>query len=480
MVTHRAVASAIFALALGSLAAAQRPEPLVPLPACLTPDPCQRAPRAGEIAIAFVGDAGYGPGGASEWGTHAQSEVAKRMEELCPRPDLVLFLGDNIYWHGSPELFGPRFDTVYPRLLDAEGRRVHAALGNHDVEGCQIVEPQAFPAGETCSQALVRLLREDVKQEAEVPPLAHSPERVLPDILTAAAGVPARECLSAFDAVYQQSQTATRKCFAGPALRHPAFGFGMRGESRLRYYTVDRTAPPGPAGARPPALRVVLADSNTLDVRGRLSAARQTSGAPVGEAPSDRLQALWVENQLRTAPAGAWTFLAMHHPVFTPRGCVIKLFGSCVGGHDDQEGLRHQLWPESRSNPWPDLVLVAHNHIYARSQPLDAAGQPREAAGGPVTVRHFVSGGGGAPLYRVLDDARFANRGAFHHFVYLRLRADEAFFWTIDQHRKVRDAGCFRKGEKEDRCITAGSYSSDALTCGPPLPAGQKCPMPAR
>ena len=467
MTTHHAMASALFTLVLGSQAAAQRSEPLVPLPACLTPDPCSRAPRAGEIAIAFVGDAGYGPGGASEWGSHAQSEVAKRMEELCPRPDLVLFLGDNIYWHGSPTLFGPRFDTVYPRLLDAEGRRVHAALGNHDVEGCQIVEPSAFPAGETCSQALVRLLREDVKQEAGAPAPALSPELVTPDVLTAAAGIPARECLSASDAVYQQSPTETRKCFAGPALRHPAFGFGMRGDTRLRYYTVDRTAPPGREGARTPGVRVLIADSNTLDVRGRPTAARRISGAPTGEAPSDRLQALWIENQLRTAPAGAWTLLAMHHPVFTPHGCVIKVFGRCVGGHGDQEGLRHQLWPESGRTPWPDLVLVAHNHLYARSLPLDA-------------TRHFVSGGGGAPLYRPSMDARFATQGAFHHFVYLRLRADEAFFWTIDQHRNVRDAGCFRKGESQDRCITAGSYLSDELTCGPPLPEGQRCPLPAR
>src|SRR5262249_40032095 len=150
------------------------------------PDPCHRAARPGEIAIAFLGDSGYGPGGVSEWGTHAQNEIADRLQALCPRPDLVLFLGDNIYWRGSPDLFGPRFDTIHPRPLDAEGRRVHAALGNHDINGCQLVEQPAYRPGESCGDALVRLLREDVKQEAgagAAPPVA---DLLAPGILAAA------------------------------------------------------------------------------------------------------------------------------------------------------------------------------------------------------------------------------------------------------------------------------------------------------
>src|SRR4029079_13513938 len=93
----------VLALGLASRAAAQSAGPQPATPGCLTADPCRRAARPGEIALAVLGDSGYGPGGASEWGTHAQSEIAQRLQELCPRPDLVLFLGDNIYWRGSPD-----------------------------------------------------------------------------------------------------------------------------------------------------------------------------------------------------------------------------------------------------------------------------------------------------------------------------------------------------------------------------------------
>jgi hypothetical protein len=176
--------------------------------------------------------------------------------------------------------------------------------------------------------------------------------------------------------------------------------------------------------------------------------------------------------------------MAMHHPIYTPRACAFKLLGRCIGGHGDEPTLGEQLWPafglggpRAGAGVSPDLVFAAHNHIYARTRPLDASGY---AASGPGAIRHFVAGGGGAPLYRLQPlHERFAAGGSFHHFVYVRLRGDEAFFWAIDQRGQVRDQGCFRRGESRDGCLRGASFTSDELICDPmPLDALTCPPAP--
>jgi hypothetical protein len=228
-------------------------------------------------------------------------------------------------------------------------------------------------------------------------------------------------------------------------------------------------------------VRVLVADSNTLDVLGGLLA------PPAGNGPhrTDALQLLWMENQLRTAPEGAWTFTVMHHPPFSPRGCVFRFLGQCVGGHDDESTLKAQLlqaWgpaANDRDNGryHPDFVFTAHNHFYARTRALDALGYPTTSAAGGV--RYFVTGGGGAPLYRQQPlHARYAFGGSFHHFVYMRLQKDVAFFWAVDDGGHARDSGCLRRGETLDRCIAQGTYTSATLVCGEPAAGEGSCPAP--
>lgn len=469
---------ALFASASGARAA--------PPPSCLPPDPCSLPARPGEASVVFVGDTGYGLGGSSEWGTHAQGDVAARLETLCPRPDLVFFLGDNIYWRGSPDLFAPRFDTVYQRLLGPEGGRIRAALGNHDVKGCRLSDRPAAPAPLTCADALLDLVREDdVQADAAATGAAPAVGReVDASVLEAARSVDGRDCPPAFDSAYEQSQEVGNECFASAALRHTPFGYGLRGGNPLRYYTVDwPPATPGPAaGPPPPRVRVLVADSNTLRLSGEPHDATPLAAEAARE---DRLQVLWIENQLRTAPAGAWTLVAMHHPLYTPRGCAFKLLGRCLGGHGDYPSLRDQLHPAfgltgpgAGEGVAPDLVFAAHNHLYARSRALDATGYAAREPGG---IRHFVTGGGGAPLYRLQPlHERYAAGGSFHHFVYLRMRADDAFFWAIDERGNVRDAGCFRRGESRDGCIARGAtYTSAELTCEPAPLDALTCPTTA-
>jgi hypothetical protein len=463
-------------------------------PACEFVDPCKTPRRAGEVSLVLLGDSGYGEGGASEWGGHEQASVAGRIDALCPRPDLVFFLGDNIYWGGNPDLFGPRFDTMYRNLFDAEHRRVHSALGNHDVKGCQLAAAPGFAIGETCADALERALREDVRRDvatgtAVAPTPAQTAEAAArwidPDVRERASRLRTADCPSAFDAGYEQRQAGGEggSCYASAALRHAQFGFLRRGESPLRYYTVDW---PGAVatGAEPaagePRVRVLVADSNSLDVVGGVVA------PPTGkETPRrDTLQLLWLENQLATAPADTWTLTVMHHPPFSPRGCVFRFLGQCVGGHDDETGLAAQLrstWGiapgDERTNGThhPDFVVTAHNHFYARTRSIDGLGYPATADG--AGVRYFVTGGGGAPLYRQQPlHARYARGGSFHHFVYMRLLKDTAFFFAVDDRGGVRDSGCFHKGEAVDRCIASGTFTSATLSCGDVVPASGACP----
>jgi hypothetical protein len=157
-----------------------------------------------------------------------------------------------------------------------------------------------------------------------------------------------------------------------------------------------------------------------------------------------------------------WKILALHHPPFTPRSCACRIFGKCIGGHGDEPRLRDQLTKTLGDLEPPDMVFAAHNHIYARSHPLDRSARP--VTTGQGGVRHFVTGGGGGPLYAIKeDDPRFPRALNIYHFVYLRLTADSAFYWAIDAGGKVRDSGCFEKGSNVDHPLAADFAYDDSL-----------------
>ncbi len=142
----------------------------------------------------------------------------------------------------------------------------------------------------------------------------------------------------------------------------------------------------------------MVLDSNTLDVEGSVLAPRPDRKR------EDQLQLLWLRNAMsQWVPApddkrGVWKILAMHHPPFTPRSCACRVLGKCIGGHGDETALHDQLQKTLEDLPPPDLMLTAHNHIYARSHPLDAQGKP--ATGGKPGVRYFVTAAVAAPGLR--------------------------------------------------------------------------------
>ena len=116
-----------------------RPFPAAALAALLAVLPAAVPPARGqspqEVHIAFLGDGGTGD----------SKQRAVRDQIVKDDPQRVFLLGDNIYSEGSRRYFGPRFDEVYSPLL-TKGIQFHAALGNHDVEGCDATPLNPLPA----------------------------------------------------------------------------------------------------------------------------------------------------------------------------------------------------------------------------------------------------------------------------------------------------------------------------------------------
>jgi hypothetical protein len=478
---HRAVILSLLAASGGPAAPAADAPKEVPR-GC----PPERA-QNGEVRLVFLADSGYGQG-FSEWGAHGQEGVAAQIDRLRLEPDLVFFLGDNIYWRGSADLYKSRFDDMYDPLI--RQCKAHVALGNHDLEGCRVVEE--FEHWESCLEELqtaivadrkARYMRQGLEEEqAAQKAEAETKAETSGELAQKAIAARKANCLPGDATAYEDARPGAKKktCNAPAALTHAQFGFGsvQRGEGeaaaslRQRYYSILWPLPkltkagekPDPAAGPParPLVDVIILDSNTLDVEGGLLNEKP------GPARDDQLQLLWFRNamsQWLPAPGEKhriWKIVAMHHPLYTPRACVCRFFGRCLGGHRSETGLQKQLYKAMEDLEPPDIVMGAHNHLYARSLPLDASGKP--VTSGKGGVRYFVTGGGGAPLYAVKKpDERFAKARTMYHFVYMRLTPSSAFFWAMDTGGRVRDSGCFEKGSNVDHPLSPDFKYDDAL-----------------
>lgn len=202
----------------------------------------------------FVGDTGTGDDRAR--GVAGQ---IRRQAEAVPVSHVFL-LGDNVYEHGHAESIGSRFLDVY-RGVFSLGVKIHAALGNHDVEHCDDSGLRPVPRDE-----------------------------------------------SAYD--------RSTGCEVESHLATPEFGY----RDGLRYYSVEIPAelPDWPRewtdrdrarSEEPPLVEVFVLDSNTLGVE----QTKLTHG-------TDQPQLGWLAEALQRSNA-RWKVVAMHHPIYAPKRC---------------------------------------------------------------------------------------------------------------------------------------------------------------
>ena len=287
--------------------------------------------------------------------------------------------------------------------------------------------------------------------------------------------------------------TSSRRRRARPAtpraaLRHSEFGFLRRGEIPLRYYTVDWPGaaaagqetgePQGPrAGGRLQHARRGRRSPGAGRVRERRPRAEddahRSPPAPVDGEPAAHRARGGLDVHADAPPALQPARLRLQAPRQVrrrPRGRArprSRQLRSAWGAGDDER---------SNGPASPDFMVD-------RPQPLlRAHARRRRPRAIPATapgsgVRYFLTGGGGAPLYRKVRCTR-ATRRAGRSIISSTCgsQTDVAFFWAIDDRGQVRDSGCLRKGETADRCIAQGTYESATLACGEPAVGGRDLP----
>lgn len=90
----------------------------------------------------LVGDTGTGDERARE----VAAQIRRTAEQAAVSH--IFLLGDNVYEHGEARFIGGKFLDVYRGVLSL-GVRIHAALGNHDVERCRESGRRPVPRDET-------------------------------------------------------------------------------------------------------------------------------------------------------------------------------------------------------------------------------------------------------------------------------------------------------------------------------------------
>ncbi len=105
------------------------------------PSAAQHQGSAPAAHLILVGDTGTGDERARK--------VAARIRHTAEQLPVshVFLLGDNVYEHGEARLIASRFLEVFRGVLSL-GVRIHAALGNHDVERCRESGVRPIPRDE--------------------------------------------------------------------------------------------------------------------------------------------------------------------------------------------------------------------------------------------------------------------------------------------------------------------------------------------
>ena len=137
----------------------------------------------------------------------------------------------------------------------------------------------------------------------------------------------------------------------------------------------------------------------------------------------------WLVNDLANSTQ-PWKFVFFHHPVYSS------------GSYGGSLSLRSD-WVPLFETHGVNIVFNGHDHHYERTCPIleDACSTPRQ--GGVV---YYVTGGAGAPLYRVGSDWFTAYSGSLHHFLLVEVSGCQLRVDAIDADGNVFDR------YKIDRC----------------------------
>jgi hypothetical protein len=156
----------------------------------------------------------------------------------------------------------------------------------------------------------------------------------------------------------------------------------------------------------------------------------------------------WLDAELARAdgePGVQWRFVVLHHGPHSS------------GPHGGNQRMTAAGIPELLAQHKVDLVLSGHDHIYER--------------GDSGTVRYIVTGGGGAPLYRVAHrepGARMAE--ATYHFLEADVTPDVVKFLARRHDGSVLErCGLTKKGWDCDKSKSAEG------TQAPPGPPPSRC-----
>lgn len=151
----------------------------------------------------------------------------------------------------------------------------------------------------------------------------------------------------------------------------------------------------------------------------------------------DSLQEKWLDTHLKK-PFPGWRMMVLHHALYGPKG-----------HHRPDIRLRKVLEPRIKQYRI-HLILMGHNHFYARGKPVDS-------------WVPFVVGNGGANIHPAEPDAGTACLVLKHGFLSLKIRARKIEFRMYTADKKIYDSGIIiRKAGRvhilNDRCLV--SYST--------------------
>ena len=228
--------------------------------AALLPPEVTRAEDLTEVRVMFVGDTGTGDSRAREVRDAIENTVK------TSGASHLFLLGDNVYEEGGADSIKPNFIDVYQPVMERHVR-IHAALGNHDVDRCVGIARRPLPRD---ASAYVR----------------SEPDRKL----------------------YSQRRRHVARarrartppsCPVAQHLATPEFGY----RDGHRYYVVRIPH------ATSSLVDVFVLDSNTL---GEQQTKLKENGTGTDEA-----QIEWLDGALATSSAH-WKVIAMHHPDLQP------------------------------------------------------------------------------------------------------------------------------------------------------------------